>query len=301
MNLPSDFNALYAAASQDFHEWAAVDGNSSSQEAMQRWLHNQWKEVLAALGVEEERGADAQAELIEAAILYRCLRSSVDRAPKFDAIRSDLLDMEQRIDSALQGLDKIEAGGWSGRQERLGRYSDGAYSREFMSAIGVRSAPLVIDNTVLSRLFEIKSRQFLETTKRRIERLLAPTSSLDVITGPGGRWKYSKDFLILRCARIYEKYGSHKRRAGVTGKKASKSRSQLEPIYVTTFVAFVRNVLEIVAPDTLASKAPHGLGKTVRDALTFRKAHPTMDCLVHPGSTIDQLLQFIAICEKRPK
>ena len=297
VNLPSDFNALYAAASQDFHEWAAVDGNSSSQEAMQRWLHDHWKEVLTALGVEEERGADAQAELIEAELLYRCLRSSVDRAPMFDAIRSDLLDMEQRIDAALQALDEEEAGGWSGRQERIGPYSDGAYSREFMSAIGVLSAPLVIDGAVLSRLFEIKARQLLEATKRRIERLLAPTSNLDVMpsTRSGRRWKYSKDFLILRCACIYEKYGSHKRRAGVTGKKASKSRSRLEPIYVTTFVAFVRKVLEVVDPEA-SSDSPNGLGKTVREALALRKVDSEVDCLVHSGSTFDELQRFMAVC-----
>src|SRR6266436_3835945 len=33
LNLPADFNALYTAASQDMHEWAAVDGRSASQEA----------------------------------------------------------------------------------------------------------------------------------------------------------------------------------------------------------------------------------------------------------------------------
>jgi hypothetical protein len=115
--------------------------------------------------------------------------------------------------------------------------------------------------------------------------------------GRGQPRKYSKTFLIFRCARIFEKFDMAGRRAVVNQiNEATRVRKgKLAPAYTTGFVPFVQQVIEAIDPG--ATRSPHSLGKTVLAALKLRKAYPDADEFISNGHTAEHLVNFMKICE----
>ncbi len=299
VGLPADFGAVHLAISGELHEWAAVDGNSASQEAMVRFLERQWKNALDALGIEDEGTRDeAHSELVSCHILYRCLTRTLDQAPKFETVRSNLLAIKRDLEATVESLDKIENA--LATEDAGGKY-DAAYARELTDPLGVRSAPLILGDVILSRQFELYARQFVETSLRRLERLLSPLANIGNTKRRGQPRKYSKTFLILRCARIFEMFDSARRIAMVnqTNEARRARRGRLAPAYESGFVPFIQTVLKAIEPDA-AVDAPFALGRTVRSALSIRGSYPSADQLISGGSTSEALLAFMEICEGKP-
>ena len=287
--LPESFSELYRATS-----WSILDGRGASQEAKIQSFKNEWRETLNVLDVHEERREDALHELIEAHILYRCLRSSVDRAPQLDVVRNDIRAIHDRLETALTKLNKIEesTSGLSGRDEallrqiELGQHSTG----------GGRQRK--IDDAVLSRLFEIKTRQFLGQVRFSMERMIRPFLGITVPRKRGQPRKYSKDFLILRCARIFEKFDSQKRPLKVKRYNISRNKSPSDFDH-GPFYNFTHMVILVVDKTALFGSTHYGLEKSIQDMLRVRTDNPHIDQLVHKRSSPTDLLNFVELSESK--
>jgi hypothetical protein len=152
--------------------------------------------------------------------------------------------------------------------------------------------------TVLSRQFEFKARQFVGSSLRRLDRLLGEVPAPQGSRRRGQPNKYSKQFLILRCARIFETFDTAGRKAKANQiNEAKRLRSGvLAPAYPDGFVPFVREVIKAIDPKKENSPT-HGLAKTIRKAFRIREAFPNADEFVTNAMTPDHLLKFMDICE----
>jgi len=173
--------------------------------------------------------------------------STLDRAPQFDVVRSDLLSIKRHLETAERSLDRIERALAS--EDAIGKY-DAAYAREFVTPLETRAAPLVFGDLILSRQFELKARQFVEISLRQLEHLLQPLEFIGSTKRRGHPRIYSKTFLILRCARIFEMFDTNRRAAEVnqTNEAKRSRKGRLAPAYIKGLVPFVRKVITAIDP-----------------------------------------------------
>lgn len=293
ISLSANFSSLYAAIFNAMHEESGEAGGSSWE--FQKEAEWRFQKALGALEpLQSDAREDALDDLVTASILYWCLRGSLDRPQKFTVTRDDLRCLREEMEKGLERLNEVEdKPRRKGIKTESGRGKlDVAYERDFMNEWDIRTAPVVADQVVRSRLFELKARQFLRVALRRLDALLGPVDDLNVTIARGQPRKYSKDFLLLRCFRLFEKYG---RQEGVTRWKESNQKEK-EPAYGGALVNFVKHVLGAVDP-TLDLKSKYSLGKSLEEARRLFKRVPDADALVRQNSSARDLLRFANLCE----
>jgi hypothetical protein len=301
LNISVNFSAVFAAVFNAMHEEAGAAGGSSWE--FQEEAERRFRKALDKLEpLQPKAREDALADLVTASMLYWCLRGSLDRTQKFTAIRDDLRILRDRLARGVSRLDEAEeklvrkggkkAGGEASHQTNRGDI-DVSYERDFLDEWDIRTSPLVVDGVVRSRLFELKVRQFLRTTLRRLDAVLAPANGLNVRTARGQPRKYSKDFLLLRSIGIFRKYGQQ---SGVTRWKESNKKRASGPAYSGALVDFVKLVLGAVDP-TVDLGAKFGIGKSIEEANRLMKRVPNVDKLVRQNSSDRELLRFAVHCD----
>lgn len=283
-DIPDSFAGIYRATS-----WSILDGRGTSQDERIQSLKNEWNEVLAAL--DTSKRDEALYELIEANILYRCLRASIDRAPQLSVIRNDIGAIRRRLEAALIKLNKIEevTSGQVGRGEALLRQIENGLS-------GTTGRKRKIDEAVLSRLFEIRTHQFLGNMRFNLERFIAPFGGINIPRKRGKPRKYSKDFLILRCAQIFEEFHSGRHRAALRRYKSRQATSP-DDFDRGPFYEFCHMIFLVVDKSAINRSATYGLEKSVQDMLKIRRESPGVDELVHWNSSAEELEQFALLTE----
>jgi hypothetical protein len=299
ISLSADLRSIYVAVCNAMFEEAG--GNSEDFQQASKW---QFREALDALGLcESEERENALNDLTEAAALYWCLKGSLDRTPKFTILRDNLRTLRTHIEQLLSNLDQFEKksvktkqredGSAGARKQMMRSQFKVADERQFIDELYIRTAPLVAGQVVRARLFELKTRQYLTISLRRLEALLAPIDNLNIKNTRGQPRKYSKDFLLLRCLRLFQKYGHHE---GVTRWKESNRKRVEDPAYGGPLVGFVRHVLGAV-DTTVNLGAKFGLGKSIEETRRLLTRVSDVDELVRQDSSDEELLRFSGHCE----
>jgi hypothetical protein len=319
VELATDFWTIRSAIQQEVLEWAAVDGQTATQEALGRTVDAHWRKAVGLLDIgDEERRAEVVDELLGTHLDYCCLTLTIDRGPMFEKIRTPLLSIRKKLEAIERMFERREAD----YSDRIGRVvsnfirvhhprsaaNQGAKQRrigenvakeiiELMEQSEIRNAPVIGGGRILSRQFDLKARQCVRLTRRRLDRLLGPVETFVTSNRKGKPNKYSKQFLILRCARIFEVFDEAGRKAKVSQISEAKRQrlGNLAHAYPTGFVPFVGEVLKAIDPEQLGSA--HSLGKTIRKTLKVRIAHPSADEFVTNASSLVDLLNFMKICE----
>ena len=281
--LPDRFEDLYEAALTDIDEGRKTRRNSVVQS-----FEILWTRVLDQLVVSGDARTLALNDLIDTHILYRCLRSSLDRTPQLAAVRRDIDLIRRNLGEAFAKLSALS----SFKELEL---AEEHFQREYRR--GTTIVRQKIDDAMMSRLFEIRSRAALRTSIGQLDELLESVWGMNVGVQRGQPRKYSKDFLILRCARHFEQY-----RAGTPAKvRAYPDHFDLDPRDFDrgSFYTFVTTVFSTV--EVSFRRAAFGLEKSIRDMLRVRKHNPDVDLLIRRTSTPDDLVAFVRLSESKRK
>jgi hypothetical protein len=280
--IPHQFGDLYEAALSDIDE-----GRSTRRNSVIQSFEILWTPILDQLATSGDARASALNDLIDTHILYRCLRSSLDRTPPLAAVRRDMDSIRRNLRgafeklSALSSFKELELA-----EEQFQRQQGGGTTRDVRQRV---------DDAMLSRLFEIRSRAALSISIRQMDELLESVWGRSVGVQRGQPRKYSKDFLILRCARLFERH-----RSGTRAKiRAYPDHSSLKPREFDRgpFYTFVVTVFSTV--ETSFQPATFGLEKSIREMLRVRKRNPDADLLVRRTSTPDDLVAFVRLSESK--
>lgn len=281
--LPQGFEELYDAALRDIDETRAKRRNSvvASFETL-------WAPVLEQLSVSGDERASALNDVIDTHILYRCLRSSLDRAPQLDAVRRDIESVQTKLREAFNKLRALSSFKELAVAEEEFHRQHGGTSRRTRQRI---------DDALLSRLFEIRSRDALGQSLGQINVLLDSVWAKKVQRHRGQPRKYSKDFLILRSARIFERYRPDDRAAI----RPYREHPDIGPRDYDRgrFYRFVLTGFSIV--ETSFQPAAFGLEKSIMEMLRIRKRNPDVDLLITKRSTPDDLVAFARFSESKRK
>lgn len=281
--LPEEFRELYLATLRDIDDVRAKRRNSVVQA-----FEGLWEPALNQLNLPQAQRLNALNELIEMHILYRCLRSSLDRAPQLAAVRRDIEAIRNKITKAYEKLRRLsDFSEFLMKEQELLARSRGGTAR-------VRRR---IDDALLSRLFEIRARDALAGSLSNFDHLIQSVWGREIPKRRGQPQKYSKDFLILRCARIYERYCLNGR--AVIRKYPDHSDDPPESYDRGPFYRFVLNAISTV--EVTFRPAAFGMEKSIVDMLRVRKKHPDVDLLVHPNSSTDNLVKFAGLIESKKK
>lgn len=279
--LPDQFEDLYEATLTDIDESRSTRRNSVVQS-----FEILWTRVLDQLAVSGDVRTSALNDLIDTHILYRCLRSSLDRTPQLAAVRRDMDLVRRNLREAFAKLSALS----SFKELEL---AEEQFQRQYRG--GTTNVRQKIDDAMLSRLFEIRSRAALRTSIRQLDELLESVWGRNVGVQRGQPRKYSKDFLILRCARHFEQY-----RAGTPAKiRSYPDHSDLSPRDFDRgpFYTFVVTVFSTV--EASFQQAAFGLEKSIRDILRVRKHDPDVDLLIRRTSSPDDLVAFARLSESK--
>lgn len=300
IGLSGDFSSLYAAVYNAMHE---EDGEASGSSAeFGAASERRFGEALESLRLtDSDTREDALGELIDASVLYWCLRGSLDRPQKVSVVKRRLDKLRSLLVAGITQLDALEEKPASSKGKRPSRRGasgrrgdiDVSYERDFITEHDIRYRAVINDGIVRSRLFELQARQFLKLTLRRLDALLRPVTGLTVSVTRGQPRKYSKDFLLLRCLRLYRRYG---RKGGITRRKEGRKEWTRGQTYDGPLVNFIKAVICAVDPSVNLT-AKYGLGKSIEDARRLMARHPHVDELVRQNSSDDELLKFMSRCE----
>lgn len=280
---PERFEELYEATLRDIDETRTKRRNSVIQS-----FEFLWSPALEQLNVAGNVRTSALNDLIDAHILYRCLTSSLDRAPQLATVRSDIESVRNKLRQAFEKLQALSS------FKEL-EAAEEAFSTE--RGVGTQRTRKRIDDALLSRLFEIRSRDTLNRSLEQIDSLLESVWGRDVELRRGHPRKYSKDFLILRCARIYERY--------CPGSRASARRYRehpdIEPKNYDRGAFYKFLVTAFSTVDVSFEETDFGFEKDVLKMLRVRKKAPDADLLVKRTSTPDDLVAFARLSESKSK
>ena len=279
--LPHHFEELYRAVLSDIDE-----GRSQRRNSVLHSFELLWSPALDQLAAGSEDRASALNDLIDTHILYRCLRSSLDRAPQLMAVRRDMDLIRKHLRNAFEKLSSLSSfKELELAEQRFRKYSRGTTSRDVQR----------VDDAMLSRIFEIRARAVLRDSLSEMDELLGSVWGRSVGVQRGQPRKYSKDFLILRSARLFERYvvGSHAKI------RAFPNHSNLNPREFDRgpFYAFLITAFSIVEPTF--QQAAFGLEKSIKTLLRVRKHSPDADLLVRRTSTPDDLAAFVRLSESK--
>jgi hypothetical protein len=262
---------------------------------MGRTFDWQWRGVIAFLGiVDDDEVHDVQQALGELHARYRALTLTVDRVPNLQKIKEKLQRFSDALGTTRDVLDNTEA---ETKTDAIGRFN----LRDdigFQTAFEIRTSPIVYKQVLLSRQFELKVRQFVDLTERRLSHLLAAMDAVRDRNSKGRPRKYSKTFLILRAATIFETHDEHERKVSVnqTNEARRQRKGKYASAYDKGFVPFVRLVVSAIDGPASASRT-FGLGKTVQQVLKLRKTRGDADELVMEGKT-EKLVEFVRLCDE---
>jgi hypothetical protein len=276
--LPEGFRELYEATLRALDE-ARLQRRSNPLQTFELV----WAPALDQLNLEEDRRALALNDLIDAHILYRCLRSSLDRAPQLAAVRSDIKSVRKALFHAYEKLQELST---FKEMQAAEEDFDIRYRR------GTTRVRRRIDDALLSRLFEIRARDALSGSLRNFDYLLESVAAVGIEGSRGQPRKYSKDFLILRCARIFERY----RPDDVTRIRRYES-SSTGPKDRGPFFKFALTAYSIVEHRAAES----GFEKSARDMLRIRTRHPDVDLRISKNARSDDLIAFVQLSESKRK
>lgn len=282
--LPDQFSDLYDATLLDIDR-----ARTARRASVARSFEMIWTPALDKLTAIRETRSRALDDLIDTHILYRCLRSSLDRTPSFTAMRQDMELIRDRLLKAFKKLSELPSFKDLEESEHV------AQMKHWGGTTDIRRR---VDDALLSRLFEIRARSALSASINSIEELLGSVWGKKIRTHRGQPRKYSKDFLLLKCARIFEKY-----RSGATAKmRAFPNHSHLSPLEFDrgpfyTFAFIVASTLE----PSMNQTVNFGLEKSIRDIFRIRRLNPDVDLLVRRSSTPDDLVEFVRLSESKKR
>jgi hypothetical protein len=264
------------------------DARAKRHNSMALSFETVWGPALDQLNVASPRRTAALNDVIDAHILYRCLRSSLDRAPQLESVRRDIESVRTKLQQAYEKLQALSS------FKEL-EAADEDFNRRYRK--GTTEVRRRIDDALLSRLFEVRSRSALGGSLREIDALLESVWAKGVERKRGQPRKYSKDFLILRCARIFERYSS--------GRSARIRVYREHPVVGPeafdrgVFYKFVLTAFSVVVIDF--KPTAFGLEKSVLQMLRVLKKTPDVDMLVKRTSTPVDLVEFARLSESKGK
>jgi hypothetical protein len=151
-----------------------------------------------------------------------------------------------------------------------------------------------IDEALLSRMFELRARNALHGCIGSLDTVLKSVWAVRIENQRGQPRKYSKDFLVLRLSRIYERYTV--RRASV---RLYRERSDVAPREHDRgpFFEFVLTAIRTLEPSYPNSS--YGLEKEISRMLRLRKQYPEVDLLIQRFANPDDLAEFCRLTQSK--
>lgn len=279
--VPESFEELY-----DSTLLAMDTSRVGRRDSVVRAFELLWSPTIDQLTVDSPQREAVLNELIDAHILYRALRSSLDRTPQLESVRRDIESVRSTLErvyeklrslSTFQELEQAERASWALRGGTTTRFHR------------------KIDDALLSRMFELRSQAALGNGLAALDWLLESVWGKNIAPRRGQPRKYSKDFLILRLARIFNAHKPDDR----LSVRRYREHPNISPENHDRghFYRFVLTAFSIV--EVSFRPATFGLEKSIQDMLRLRRRQPAADLLVRRSSTIQDLAKFAELTESK--